>query len=76
MSAPVDWEPLAPLVPDQAPEALHDVALVVDQVSVELAPLATMVGFAAKVTTGGGELTETVVDWVALAPSAAAQVSV
>lgn len=61
-------EPLADMVPDQAPEAVQEVALVADHVTVELPPLATVLGLADKVTTGAGAVTETVVDCVALAP--------
>jgi hypothetical protein len=64
----VDCEPLVALVPDHAPEAVHEVAFVADQVSVELAPLATVLGLADKVTTGAGGVTETVADWFALPP--------
>jgi hypothetical protein len=68
VSAPVDCDPVAALAPDQAPEATQDVALVADQVSVELLPLATVLGLAAKLTTGAGVVTETVAAWVALPP--------
>ena len=61
-------EPLTALVPDQAPEAAHDVALVEDQVNVEPLPLATVLGLAAKVTVGAGEVTDTVADCAALPP--------
>ena len=64
----MDCEPLAVLLPDQAPEAVQEVALVADQVNVELPPLATVLGLAVKVTVGAGEVTETVVDCVALPP--------
>jgi hypothetical protein len=60
--------PLTALVPDQAPEAVHEVALVAAQVNVELPPLATVAGLAVKVTVGEGEVTETVTDCVALPP--------
>ncbi len=66
--APVDCEPLAALVPDQAPEAVQEVALVADQVNVELAPPATVLGLAAKVIVGAADVTETVADCVALPP--------
>ena len=61
------------LLPDHAPEATHEVALVDDQVSVEDAPLATDVGFAASDTVGtggGGGMpdTITVVEALALPP--------
>jgi hypothetical protein len=81
VSAPVDWLPEVALVPDQPPEAVQEVALVEDQVSVEAPPLATEVGFAASDTvgTGGGgadaAVTVTVADALAL-PPAPVQVSV
>jgi hypothetical protein len=53
---------VAALAPDQAPEAVQDVALVADQVNVELLPLATVLGFAVKLTVGAGVVTETVAD--------------
>jgi hypothetical protein len=56
------------LAPDHAPEAVQEVALVADQVSVELLPLATVLGLAEKLTVGAGVVTETVADWVALPP--------
>lgn len=63
VSAPVDCEPpVAALAPDQAPDAAQDVALVADQVNVELLPLATVLGAADKVTVGAGVVTETVAD--------------
>ena len=62
------WEPLTALVPDQAPEAVQEVALVEDQVKVEPLPLATVLGLAAKVTVGAGEITDTVADCAALPP--------
>lgn len=68
MSAPVVCEPLAPLVPDQVPEAVHEVALVADQVSIELLPLAMVLGFAARLSAGAAALTDTVTDCVALPP--------
>jgi len=70
VSAPVDCEPLVALPPDQPPEAVQAVALVVDQLRVELLPLTMELGLAVKLTTGGGmaEVTETVADWVALPP--------
>jgi len=69
VSAPVDCEPLVGSEPDHAPEAVQEVALVADQLNVELPPLATDVGLALKVTTGPGALTVTVADWVALPPA-------
>jgi hypothetical protein len=54
VSAPVDCEPLIPLVPDQAPEAVQDVALVADQLKVELLPLVTVLGLADRLIVGTG----------------------
>jgi hypothetical protein len=59
---PVVWEPFTALAPDQAPDAVHEVALVEDQVSVELLPLAIVLGLAANVMVGAGAVTETVTD--------------
>jgi len=55
LSAPVDSLPLAVFEPDQSPEAVHDVELVADQLSVDEPPLGTVVGFAARVSVGGGK---------------------
>jgi hypothetical protein len=68
VSAPVDCEPLTALAPDQAPEAVQEVALAADQLSVELLPLLTVPGLAAKATVGAGEVTDTVDDCVAPPP--------
>jgi hypothetical protein len=54
VSAPVDPEPETGLDPDHAPEAVHDVALVEDQVSVALPPLAIVLGLAEIETIGAG----------------------
>jgi hypothetical protein len=67
---------VAGLVPDQDPEAVHAVALVADQVSVALLPLATVLGLAARLTVGTGWVTETVVDCAAALPPVPVQVSV
>jgi hypothetical protein len=64
----VDCEPVAALAPDQAPDAVQAVALVADQVSVELLPLATVLGLAEKVMVGTGCVTDTVADCAALPP--------
>jgi hypothetical protein len=69
VSAPVDCEPLVALPPDHAPEAVQAVALAVDQVKVELPPPATVLGFAAIVTVGAAEVTETIADCAALPPA-------
>jgi hypothetical protein len=68
VSADVLVEPLVASLPLQPPEAAQEVALVADQVNIELLPLATVLGLAAKVTIGAGEVTETVADCVALPP--------
>jgi len=73
VSAPVGWLPEIALAPDHAPEAVQEVASVDDQVSVEDAPLATEVGFAASVTVGSGggggaPATVTVAEVLALPP--------
>lgn len=46
VTAPVDSLPDLALPPDHAPEAVHEVAFVADQVRVEDPPLGTDVGFA------------------------------
>jgi hypothetical protein len=48
--------------------AVQEVALMAAQVSVELLPLATLVGLADRVTVGAGESTVTVADCAALPP--------
>lgn len=59
----MDCEPLTALVPDHAPEAVHEVALVEDHVRVELLPLAMVLGLAPKLTEAVSfGLTVTVVD--------------
>jgi hypothetical protein len=70
LSAPVGSLPLAAFAPDQAPEAVQAVALVEDQVSVEDAPPATLVGSALKVRVGSGN-TVTVRFLVAVPPGPA-----
>jgi hypothetical protein len=75
LRATVDCEPLMALAPDQPPEAVQEVALLDDQVSVDDAPLAIVLGLAAMATVGAGGVTETVFDCVAL-PPAPVQVSV
>ncbi len=58
-----------PWVPDQAPEAVQDVALLDDQVSVDALPLLIVLGLALKITVGAGfALTVTVADCAALPP--------
>ncbi len=67
----MDAEPLVASLPDQAPEAVHEVALVADQLRVELDPLTTVLGLAVTVTVGAGAagVTETVAVCVALPPA-------
>jgi hypothetical protein len=60
--------PVSALVPDQDPEAVQEVALVADQVSVELLPLATVLGLATRLMVGTGCVTEAVADCAALPP--------
>lgn len=56
-------------MPDQAPEAVQAVAFVDVQESVELEPLAMVLGAAVRVTVGAGfALTVTVADWAAVPP--------
>jgi len=64
VNAPVDCEPLMALLPDQAPEAVQLVALVLLQFSVEELPLVILVGLAVKVSVGarGAAVTATVAD--------------
>jgi len=69
------WEPLLASLPDQPPDAAHEVALVEDHVNIELPPLVTVLGLAVKLTVGAGDVTETVADCAAL-PPAPLQVSV
>jgi hypothetical protein len=71
VSAPLDCEPLRAMLPDQAPDALHAVAWAVDQLSVELPPLATVLGLADRLMGGAGVgvVTATVTDWLALPPA-------
>jgi hypothetical protein len=53
--APLLTLPDVARLPDQAPLAVHEVALADDHVSVLLAPPVTLAGFAVRVTVGGGE---------------------
>jgi hypothetical protein len=70
LSAPVDCEPLVASLPDQPPDAVQAVALVVDQVKLELPPLTKVLGLADNATVGAGaaEVTDTTADWLALPP--------
>ena len=55
-------EPLVASLPLQPPEAAHWAAFVDDHVSVEAAPLLTVLGLAVSVTVGAGVVTVTVTD--------------
>ena len=69
LSAPVDCEPLTARVPDQAPDAAQEVALVADQLNVELPPLLIALGPTLRLTAGVAAFTETVADCTALPPA-------
>jgi hypothetical protein len=60
--------PLSAFEPLQPPEAVQEVALVLDQVSAEEAPDFTLLGLALRVTVGDLPATVTVADWVADPP--------
>jgi hypothetical protein len=62
VSAPVDWVPLAALLPDQPPEAVQAVALMELQVRAELPPEAMLLGAALMLTVGTADATDTVAD--------------
>jgi hypothetical protein len=67
-STPVDCDPVSAFAPDHAPEAEQDVALEELQVSVELVPLAMVLGATEMLTEGGTALTDTVAIWAAVPP--------
>ena len=54
VKAPVEAEPEVAWAPDHEPDAVHDVALVELQVSVEALPETTEVGEAVRETVGAG----------------------
>jgi hypothetical protein len=60
--------PVTDFVPDQAPEAVQEVAFVAVQFNVALPPLVMALGPTLKVTVGAAGLMETVADWVAVPP--------
>jgi hypothetical protein len=68
-TAPVDWEPVSPLEPLQPPDAVQEVALLLDQVSVEAAPAFTVLGAALSVTVGAAPETVIVTDCEADPPA-------
>ncbi len=63
------WLPVLAMVPAHAPEAVQEVALTDDQVSIELLPLVTVFGLADSVIVGAGAVTETVTDCEAVPPA-------
>jgi hypothetical protein len=69
VSGLVDCEPCVGLLPDQPPEAVHEVALSAFHVSIELLPDATVFGAALITTEVAADLTVTVTDCVALPPA-------
>ena len=64
----MEFEPLTGSLPDQAPDAVQDVAFAADQVRVDALPLMTELGLALKLTVGAGAFTDTVADCAALPP--------
>ena len=69
VSAPLDCDPVSVSEPDQAPDAVQELALLELQVSVELPPLVTLVGLAVSATVGvAALLTLTVADCFAEPP--------
>jgi hypothetical protein len=66
---PVLSEPLVAFVPDQPPDAVQDVAFVLDQESVLLELGFTQLGLALNVTVGGPDATVTLADWVTEPPA-------
>lgn len=65
----MDCVPVSDFVPDQAPEATQDVALVLDQLSEEEVPDFTLLGAAVSVTAGDLPETVTVAACVAEPPA-------
>ena len=68
LTGPLDCDPLRPLAPDQAPEAVQAVAFVADQLSMAELPALTLLGLACSVTWGACEVTVTVADCEAVPP--------
>jgi hypothetical protein len=68
--APVDCDPVMGLAPAQAPEAVHEVALLDAQVRVDALPLLMVLGLALRLTvTAGFALTVTVAVCAAVPPA-------
>ena len=64
------WLPVSARLPDQAPEAVQEVASLEDQLSTLLSPALMLVGSALRLTVGAvGVLTVTVAEAVALPPA-------
>ena len=74
--APVLVEPAVLLAPLQPPEAVQDVALVVDQLSVLAWPAATVAGLALNESVGAGAALTVTVALLAVLPPAPLQVRV
>ena len=68
VNTPLDWLPEIALLPDHAPEALHELASVDDQLRVEELPLTTEAGLAVSDTVGSGAVTVTLADALAVPP--------
>jgi len=68
--------PLVALVPLQPPEAVHEVALALLQVRVEVPPEAILVGFVVSVTVGSGSTVTVALAAAGVVPPAPEQVSV
>jgi len=68
LSAAVDCEPLVATLPDQPPEAVQVVALLVVQVNSDVPPVLMLEGLALRDTLGGAAATEIVADWEAEPP--------
>jgi hypothetical protein len=64
----VVFDPCSGLGPDQAPEAVHEVAFDETHSRVALLRLPTTAGLALRLNAGGGGMTDTVVDCAALPP--------
>jgi hypothetical protein len=64
----VECEPLTGSLPDQAPEAVQEVALTAFQFNVATPPLLTVLGAALNAMLGAAPATVTVVDWTAWPP--------
>ena len=76
VSAPVEALPLLPLEPLQPADAVHEVAFVLLQVSVEASPDVTEVGLAVSVTVGFGITVTVTVAAAGVVPAAPEHVSV